>query len=763
MDKSKLKLEKIDIKSVSKIDESNSIGNRNKTKSKLKFDNKNSNENDSDILDTESISKVSKNNNIKKYNKSKLKEKVNNNFREDRDIVSKSDEDATDDNRFSTETRPKSKEIVQNYHKSKLREELNNQNIDADNNFNGSKNISTQSNFSENAIFDNKNYSDESSYSINKGNIEQNQNNINDNQKISNTEKYHSEINKHSKFREQSFINSNETEEVKPINQTQKYFQNKENIKIKNQGKNIDLDKKSNVSNNSILNSKLKDEKKTKNIDEKFIVENKSFKNNLKTKSTKAKTITYQQMRSTVRKEVDKSNKDENTGVDSILKVEKTTNFTIDSSKKAYKVYKNMGNIKQNRIDKQHSKTNNNFNINKNTIDKSIKEHTAKAQQKKMIKKEYAKQYRKEMQKKANQTAKKGAEKIVKGTSEMAKNIGQAMIKNPKNMFIIGLVIVGSLGFVTILSSVGTLFQGTINAVVGTSYAIEEEKSLEINESYSSLAEQLKEDIRNIETDYPDYNEYIYNTDEFGHNSHDLIAYLSVLVTYNEDFDLDIEMQNLFELQYNFELEERTELRLNDYGEEYEYKILVVNLTNTSIKTIAESVFNDEELELFYMYLESKGNNPDLFEDIYSEFDKGQYDDYDIPPHHLTDSDFSALITEAEKYLGYPYVWGGSNPSTSFDCSGFVSWVLRESGVYNIQRTTAQGLFNQTIPVAPSEAKPGDIIYFTGTYDSVGAVSHVGIYVGDGMMIHCGNPIGYANVSSGYWQEHFYAFGRLPE
>ena len=139
----------------------------------------------------------------------------------------------------------------------------------------------------------------------------------------------------------------------------------------------------------------------------------------------------------------------------------------------------------------------------------------------------------------------------------------------------------------------------------------------------------------------------------------------------------------------------------------------------------------------------------------------GAFTDYDIPPESLSDPTFAALIKEAEKYLGYPYVWGGSTPETSFDCSGFVCWVFKNSGVYPLSRTTAQGIFDQCAIIPPSEAKPGDIVFFTGTYNSIGPVSHVAIYVGDGMMIHAGNPIQYAPMNTSYWQSHFYAFGRL--
>jgi len=160
---------------------------------------------------------------------------------------------------------------------------------------------------------------------------------------------------------------------------------------------------------------------------------------------------------------------------------------------------------------------------------------------------------------------------------------------------------------------------------------------------------------------------------------------------------------------------------------------------------------------MYALYMAVLGNRPDLFGGTV-----GQYVHYGIPPEYLSDENFAAMIKEAEKYLGYPYVWGGSSPRTSFDCSGFVSWVLTHSGVLDVGRLNAQGLYNICTPVAPSKAHPGDLVFFTGTYKSVGPVSHVGIYVGDDMMIHCGNPISYASLNTSYYQKHFYAYGRLP-
>ena len=192
----------------------------------------------------------------------------------------------------------------------------------------------------------------------------------------------------------------------------------------------------------------------------------------------------------------------------------------------------------------------------------------------------------------------------------------------------------------------------------------------------------------------------------------------------------------------------------------YEYYILNVTLTNKTLPAVILPRLNEQQREIYTVMQQLKGNKPYLWEGIYNGGeDTGP--SYEIPGEALDDPAFAALMEEATKYIGWPYVWGGSSPSTSFDCSGFVCWVYTASGVHNLPRTTAQGIYNQCAIISPSEAKPGDIIFFTGTYDSPGPVSHVGIYVGDGMMLHCGSPIQYANINSSYWQTHFYAFGRL--
>ena len=242
---------------------------------------------------------------------------------------------------------------------------------------------------------------------------------------------------------------------------------------------------------------------------------------------------------------------------------------------------------------------------------------------------------------------------------------------------------------------------------------------------------------------------------QVGHNPYELISYLTAVYMDFQFDDIQGGLDELFNSQYHLRITETTEQRTDEDGNAYEYKILNVTLTNNGFT----QALTADQRELYYIYLESKGNRDYLFaDDIYAN--ESESPGYMIPGEALTDETFRKLITEAEKYLGYPYVWGGSTPATSFDCSGFVCWVFSNSGVYPLSRTTAQGIYNQCARVSPQEAKPGDLIFFKGTY-ATSEISHIGIYVGDGMMIHAGNPIQYTSVNTNYWKSHFYAYGRL--
>lgn len=400
--------------------------------------------------------------------------------------------------------------------------------------------------------------------------------------------------------------------------------------------------------------------------------------------------------------------------------------------------------------------------------------------QKQKIKRQYAKDLR------AGARAAGKAGSTANSTRKATQKAGAATGKTTdfiarhwKGILTVGAVLLLLVMIFTGLSSCSAMLQGGVSSILGTSYTAEDRDIQGAEADYKALEADLRAEIDRIESTHPGYDEYQYHLDEIGHDPFSLASYLTAkLYDYTRE-EAQTELQALFELQYTLTLREEVEIRYRtetststdpETGETtteteevpYEYYILHITLTNKNLTALAGELLTPEQKEMFDVYMETKGNKPDVFgENIYVP-GGGQHPDYEIPPDALSDERFAAMIGEAEKYLGYPYVWGGSSPSTSFDCSGFVCWVINKSGAGSIGRTTAQGIFNYTTPIAPSEAKPGDIIYFTGTYDSGSAVSHVGIYVGNGMMIHCGNPIQYASVNTPYWQQHFYSYGRLP-
>ena len=394
--------------------------------------------------------------------------------------------------------------------------------------------------------------------------------------------------------------------------------------------------------------------------------------------------------------------------------------------------------------------------------------------QKWKIKREYAKQ--------AREAARQGAKAAGAAATTTEKAVAYAarfVRRHKSGVIVILLLFCLFLILNSVFSALPSLGTGMMNAVVGTSYTAEDEDILGANEDYTALENELREKIANIERTHPGYDEYRYNVDELGHNPYELTSYLiAKLRTYTRE-NVQGELRALFEAQYKLTLTEEVEIRYrtetdtwtdedgtthtDTYEVPYEYYILHVRLQNKTLPMVVGSLLDAEQKKIYDITLELKGNKPYLWDDIYTS-GGGSYDpgsDYTIPGEALSDPAFAALISEAEKYLGWPYVWGGSSPSTSFDCSGFVCWVYTASGVHSLPRTTATGIFNQCSYVSPADAKPGDLIFFTKTYACDGPVSHVGIYVGGGMMIHAGDPIKYASINTSYWQEHFYAFGRL--
>lgn len=405
--------------------------------------------------------------------------------------------------------------------------------------------------------------------------------------------------------------------------------------------------------------------------------------------------------------------------------------------------------------------------------------------QKQAIKKEYA----------AAKAGAAAAENTASGTAKAAQ--GTVSITEKAFQFvqshshiIIGIAAVGLLVLVIAgsVSSCSVLINGGGNVVLGTSYTAEDEDLKGVETDYTRLEDKLRKQIDRIETDHPGYDEYRYNLAEIGHNPYELASLLTVEFENYTRNQVQARLQSIFEAQYELKLEEKVEIRtrketrvgyrynpITGTGHtytyqvtvQYEYKILNVTLLNRGVDYVARnSGLTDDQLQRYEVTLECRGNRDDLFAGIaFATPDgagsSGEYQDYDIPGEALTDEKFRKMITEAEKYLGYPYVWGGSSPSTSFDCSGFVSWVINHCGNgWNVGRQTANGLMGKCDIIPKSEAKPGDLIFFQKTYNTSGA-SHVGIYVGNGMMIHCGSPISYASIETSYWRQHYYCMGRI--
>ena len=405
--------------------------------------------------------------------------------------------------------------------------------------------------------------------------------------------------------------------------------------------------------------------------------------------------------------------------------------------------------------------------------------------QKQAIKKEYA----------AAKAGAAAAENTASGTAKAAQ--GTVSITEKAFQFvqshshiIIGIAAVGLLVLVIAgsVSSCSVLINGGGNVVLGTSYTAEDEDLKGVETDYTKLEDKLRKQIDRIETDHPGYDEYRYNLAEIGHNPYELASLLTVEFENYTRSQVQARLQSIFEAQYELKLEEKVEIRtrketrvgyrynpITGTGHtytyqvtvQYEYKILNVTLLNRGVDYVARnSGLTDDQLQRYEVTLECRGNRDDLFAGIaFATPDgagsSGEYQDYDIPGEALTDEKFRKMITEAENYLGYPYVWGGSSPSTSFDCSGFVSWVINHCGNgWNVGRQTANGLMGKCDIIPKSEAKPGDLIFFQKTYNTSGA-SHVGIYVGNGMMIHCGSPISYASIETSYWRQHYYCMGRI--
>lgn len=372
----------------------------------------------------------------------------------------------------------------------------------------------------------------------------------------------------------------------------------------------------------------------------------------------------------------------------------------------------------------------------------------------------------------------------------LAEWLKEFLADNPLVLIIALLILLVVLVVSGALSSCSMMVGGINNASVTTSFTAEDADIIQVEEDYVSLEEELQQKIENIEIDYPDYNEYLYSLAEISHNPFELAALLTVIYENYTPSQVESMLETIFDYQYSLTIQRivetrtRTETRTGqrtihhvdgtitsetytyEVDVEYDYYILKTTLTNHGISAAVNALsLTEEQLERYSILLETRGNKPDIFlGNVYANPGvPEEYQNYAVPGAYLTNMQFSNMIREAEKYLGYPYVWGGSSPSTSFDCSGFVSYVINHCGNgWNYGRLTANGWKNATARVASSDVKPGDLVFFKGTYNTSGA-SHVGIVVDpvNKIMIHCGNPVQYASYDTAYWRAHAYCYGRI--
>ena len=479
---------------------------------------------------------------------------------------------------------------------------------------------------------------------------------------------------------------------------------------------------------------------------------------------------------SQVHREVRQS-EDDNVGVEAAHKVEQAVESggrLVQSAHRAHQLkpyraaIRAEGKLEQANIDALQKKA---------EIDSPTSNPVSKWQQKQAIKKQYAAAKHNQ----AAQTTAKAAEntaKAAKKAAEKAEKAGKYVWEHRRGFAIAAAILLMLAFLLNGLSSCSVIMDGVGSGIAASTYPSQDADMLSAEAQYCAMEAELQRYLDTYESTH-DYDEYHFDLDTIEHDPYVLISIITAL--HQGEWTLDEvqgTLQMLFDRQYILtedvvvETRYRTETdtwtdadgntHTDTYQVPYDYYICTVTLENFNLSHVPVYIMSEEQLGMYATYMATLGNRPDLFpgSGYIGKYVEGSYTDYDIPPEALDDEVFAAIIKEAEKYLGYPYVWGGSSPSTSFDCSGFVSWVINHSG-WDVGRLGAQGLCNICTPVSSANVKPGDLVFFTGTYDTPG-VSHVGIYVGNNMMIHCGDPISYANLNSSYWQSHFYRYGRLP-
>ena len=479
---------------------------------------------------------------------------------------------------------------------------------------------------------------------------------------------------------------------------------------------------------------------------------------------------------SQVHREVRQS-EDDNVGVEAAHKVEQAVESggrLVQSAHRAHQLKPYRAAI---RAEKKLERANLDALQKKAEIDSPTSNPVSKWQQKQAIKKQYAAAKHHQ----AAQTTAKAAEntaRAAKKAAEKAEKAGKYVWEHRRGFAIAAAILLMLAFLLNGLSSCSVIMDGVGSGIAASTYPSQDADMLGAEAQYCAMEAELQRYLDTYESTH-DYDEYHFDLDTIEHDPYVLISIITAL--HQGEWTLDEvqgTLQMLFDRQYILtedvvvETRYRTETdtwtdadgntHTDTYQVPYDYYICTVTLENFNLSHVPVYIMSEEQLGMYATYMATLGNRPDLFpgSGYIGKYVEGSYTDYDIPPEALDDEVFAAIIKEAEKYLGYPYVWGGSSPSTSFDCSGFVSWVINHSG-WDVGRLGAQGLCNICTPVSSANVKPGDLVFFTGTYDTPG-VSHVGIYVGNNMMIHCGDPISYANLNSSYWQSHFYRYGRLP-
>ena len=479
---------------------------------------------------------------------------------------------------------------------------------------------------------------------------------------------------------------------------------------------------------------------------------------------------------SQVHREVRQS-EDDNVGVEAAHKVEQAVESGGRLVQSAHRTHQLKPYRAAIRAEKKLERANLDALQKKAEIDSPTSNPVSKWQQKQAIKKQYAAAKHNQ----AAQTTAKAAEntaKAAKKAAEKAEKAGKYVWEHRRGFAIAAAILLMLAFLLNGLSSCSVIMDGVGSGIAASTYPSQDADMLSAEAQYCAMEAELQHYLDTYESTH-DYDEYHFDLDTIEHDPYVLISIITAL--HQGEWTLDEvqgTLQMLFDRQYILtedvvvETRYRTETdtwtdadgntHTDTYQVPYDYYICTVTLENFNLSHVPVYIMSEEQLGMYATYMATLGNRPDLFpgSGYIGKYVEGSYTDYDIPPEVLDDEVFAAIIKEAEKYLGYPYVWGGSSPSTSFDCSGFVSWVINHSG-WDVGRLGAQGLCNICTPVSSANVKPGDLVFFTGTYDTPG-VSHVGIYVGNNMMIHCGDPISYANLNSSYWQSHFYRYGRLP-